>query len=64
MHLMQAQGGPEGVDIMAQWLELEEPLRTREPAPQWKAFLELGLRPPYLWRFAPLLVRPRADRHA
>src|SRR5256885_5315983 len=50
MNLMQAHGGPEGVDIMAQWLELEEPLRTREPAPQWKAFLELGLRPPYLWR--------------
>ena len=49
---------------MAQWLELEEPLRTREPAPQWKAFLELGLRPLYLWRFAPLLVRPRADRQA
>ena len=33
---------------MAQWLELEEPLRTREPAPQWKAFLELGFRPLYL----------------
>lgn len=32
---------------MAQWLELEEPLRTRE-APQWKAFLELGFRPLYL----------------
>ncbi len=33
---------------MAQWMELEEPLRTREPAPQWKAFLELGFRPLYL----------------
>lgn len=33
---------------MAQWMELEEPLRTREPAPQWTAFLELGFRPLYL----------------
>lgn len=42
---------------MAQWLELEEPLRTRGPAPQWKAFLALGFRPLQLWRFVPLLAK-------
>lgn len=33
---------------MAQWLQIGEPLRTRAPAPQWRAFLELGFRPLYL----------------
>jgi len=50
---------------MAELLRIEEPLPAKPPAPQWRAFLELGFRPLYLagclwaavsvalWVFAP-----------
>lgn len=53
---------------MAELLQIEEPTRSKAPAPQWRAFLELGFRPLYLagcfwaavsvmlWVYAPQLL--------